>query len=125
MKLWKLSTPAFGIAFARLCSAQLPPKTSYKVVKLNKRVREEAKNYDETRNKILNEYGAKKEDGTLDASPEGTVQLDMERQEAWKKEFLDLEALDVEMPTISLAELGDKIELSANELLALEDVITE
>lgn len=127
MKISILASDQFNLAFNKLISASLAPKTAFKLKKLALTIAQEVKVYEEIRTGLLQEYGKRDESGNIIQDEKGMVYLDMDKKEEFEpklKEFNELETT-AEITKISLEELGDKVELSASDLLALEAVICE
>lgn len=127
MRLSQLASPEFKAAVDKLMAAQLPIKTTFKLKKLVLALEPEVKIFHETRESIVKAYGEKNEDGSLKADSKGMVQLDILRVEEWKPKLSELMMLEstVELTKFSLSDFGDQLQLSANELFALGDLIQE
>jgi hypothetical protein len=127
MKLSQLSSETFRSAVTKLSTASLPPKTAFQIKKLIQSLESDLKIFEETRNAIVNEYCLKDENGQPVPAGEGMVTLDMTRVAEWQPKIDELMSLEttVELPKFSIEALGDKVELSATDLFALGDLITE
>jgi hypothetical protein len=127
MKLSQLSSDAFKSAVNKLSTASLPPKTAFQLKKLIQSLESDLKIFEETRNAIVTEYCLKDEKGQPVSAGEGKVTLDMTRAAEWQPKLEELMSLEttVDLPKFSIEALGDKVELSATDLFALGDLITE
>jgi len=127
MKLSHLSSDAFKSAVGKLSNASLPPKTAFQVKKLIQALESDLKIFEETRNSIVNEFCLKDENGQPVSAGEGMVSLDMTKQAEWQPKLNELMTLEstVALPKFSIDALGDKVELSAADLFALGDLISE
>ena len=127
MRLSQLASPEFKNAVQKLMQAQLPVKTTFRLKKLVVALESELKIFEETRESIVKEYGEKTESGELKFNEQGLVQLDLSRAAEWQPKLSELMMLEssLELPKFSLSDLGDQLQLSANELFALGDVIQE
>lgn len=122
MKLSNLVNPAFKSALTKLNQQQLPLKTAFKLKGIINSVDVELKKYDEIRQAALTQYGKKNEDGSLTADENGNVSL--EDAESFVKQLNELLSLDIELPKVTLAELGENVTMSSEELFLL-DFISE
>jgi hypothetical protein len=124
MKLSNLIDPRFKSALTKLNQQQLPLKVAYKLKGTISRIDEEQKKYEEIRLSALTKYGKKAEDGTLVSDENGNVALEGEDASSFVKDLNDLLTLDIELPSFSVNELGDKVTMSSEELFLL-DFISE
>lgn len=124
MKLSNLIDPRFKQAVTKLNQQQLSLRVAFKLKGIINKVDEELKKYEEVRSGALAKYGKKNEDGTLVSDANGNVALEGEEAEGFVKEINELLALDIELPKLSLSELGDNLTMSSEELFLL-DFISE
>ena len=125
MKLARLIDDRFHTALAKLSDELLPLRTTFKLKGIAKVVREEFTKYEEVRKSALQKYGVKNEDGSLKTDDKNNVQFDEDGIKAFITEINELAALEVEVPTLKVSELGDKVRMTVDDLLQLEDVIVE
>ncbi len=127
MRLSQLASPEFKSAVQKLMGAPLPIKTTFRLKKLVSSLESELKIFEETRESIVKEYGEKTESGELKFNEQGLVQLDLSRAPEWQPKLSELMMLEssLELPKFSLSDFGDSLQLSANELFALGDLIQE
>lgn len=123
MKLSRLIDPKFKASLTLLNSQKLPLKAAFKLKTIIKKIDEEYAKYDEVRLAALNQYGKKKDDGTLDLDQDGNVPLEGDNAQAFVKELADLVNLEVEIPSLSVSELGDSITISSDELMLLDFLV--
>jgi len=124
MKLARVTNPFFQSALSKLISQPLPLKVAFKLKGISAKVKEEFGKYEECRQAALQKYGNKGEDGKLDLK-DNNAQFTPENLEAFAKELNELGLTDVEVPSLKMSELGDKVELSADELTLLEDLVVD
>jgi hypothetical protein len=124
MKLSNLIDPRFKSALTKLNQQQLPLRVAFKLKGTIGRIDEEQKKYEDVRLAALNKYGKKNEDGTLSSDSNGNVALEGADAELFVKDLNDLLSLDIELPSFSVNELGDKVTMSSEELFLL-DFISE
>ncbi|CAM6003912.1 unnamed protein product [Sphagnum balticum] len=125
MKLSKLVDPQFQAVLRKLAAQEIPLRTAFKLKGIIKTGNDELAKYDEVRGDALKRFGDKKEDGSLDIGANGTVQLSSDNKEQFVAELNALLASDINLGNVKLSELGDKVSLTTEELLNLEDLIVE
>lgn len=125
MKLGRIVDERFHTALAKLSTEPLPLKTAFKIKGISKSVRDEYAKYEECRQAALKNHGLKKEDGELDLDEKNNVKFDQDGMMAFAKDMSDLTSLDLDIPTVKLSELGDKLALTALELELLDGILVE
>jgi hypothetical protein len=107
-------------ALRNLMDQKLPVSQSFQVRKFVKEVENKSKVYEEQRMALINEYGEKKEDGTLNTLENGHVNIsDME---AFNKELVELLNIEEEYAIEKLT-LSDDIVISTKDLVLLENIL--
>lgn len=126
MKLARLIDPEFQKALVALTKQQLPLKAAYKLRNVVKKVEQEFSTYEELRKGALDKYGKKKEDGSLETNEANNVIFSSkEEMISFIKELGDLTNEEVEIPTISVDELGEGVKISAEEITNLEGLLVD
>lgn len=125
MKLSKLVDPQFKTVLTKLASLDIPLRTAFKLRGIIKTNNDELAKFEEVRSEALKRFGDKKEDGTLNADDKGNIHLSEENMKQFVAELNALLVLDVSIGTIKVDELGDKTALTAQELIILDDLITD
>jgi len=125
MKLAKLIDQGFQSSMRVLLKQPLPLKTAYKLRGVVKKIEEELGKYDEIRREVLNKYGKKKEDGTLELTETNQVQFEQDSMQAFLQDINELSSLDVDLPTVTVTELGDDLILSADDLINLDGLLVD
>lgn len=127
----QLRDDAFGRGIAKMSnySGYKSPAAAVNVAKVYKRLIEENKIYDETRQKLIDQYAKKTEDGKLEPHDgrEGTfvIKDDAESVAGWTKGLEELNAVsfEIDRPRIKLDDLTgvglSPVEISACEPLLL------
>lgn len=107
-------------ALSRLVNQPMKAQYSFPLSRLAKQIEPELKTYDETRMKLLGEYGTLSDDGK-----QYTFEGDDKAKEfsAELQAVLDSE-MEIEFKTISLEKL-DRVEVSASDLTVLDWLVTE
>lgn len=125
MKLARLIDERLHAALTKLSSEPLPLRTAFKLKGITKVAREEFAKYEEVRKEALQRHGQKNEDGSLKVNEHNNVMFDEGGIKAFAAELNELTLLDVEIGSIKIDELGDKIVLTAEDLEHLEGIIVE
>jgi hypothetical protein len=100
-------------AIAKFQKVDLPALISYRFLKLSKKILEEIKNFNDSRNKLIEKYGEKKEDGSVEIK-------DLSKVEDFKKEIEPIlkEKIELEWTTLDISDLGD-IKLTVEDIDSL------
>ena len=122
VKLGVLAQNDFQGALKKLMQSELPIRTAFKLKGLLNRVNEELKKHAELQQAIVDKYADRGEDGNVIVSPEGAVKFSGENLTKAEPELQELFNLEVELDTISAAEL-EKVSLSVRDLLLLDGVV--
>jgi hypothetical protein len=125
MKLGKLVDPNYQAILRKLAAQEIPLKTAFKLRGILKVGNDEFAKYEEVRGEALRRLGDKKEDGSLDADANGTVKLSDDNMKIFIDELNALLALDINAGSIKISDLGDKVLLTTQELMILDDLIIE
>jgi hypothetical protein len=125
MKLGKLVNPQFKAALNKLAAQDLPLRTAFKLKGVIKTTNDELQKYDNVRTEALHRFGDKDEKGNLINLENGSVKLSDDNMKQFVSELNELLSSEVNMIAIKVGELGEKVNLSASELFALEDVLTD
>jgi hypothetical protein len=127
MKLSHLATPEFKQAVQKLMSMQLPIKTTFKLKKSIAALESELKIFEETREDLVKNYGQRDESGNLKFNENSMIQLDLSRAAEWQPKFTELMSLETstEFPKFKIEDFGESLQLSANDLFALGELIEE
>lgn len=125
VKLGQLINPAFQEALGNLAQEKLPATTSYKLKKSLKSLGEEIKTYNDVRTDLLNKFGDKQEDGSLSVDENNNVKFSGDNLKLFSDALTELLNTEVEFAQLKLLELGDKVNISANNLSMLDGVVVE
>lgn len=109
---------------SKLNNAELPVKVSYKLSKNIKNIEKELSVYEEEKQKLINKYGEKDEDGKNKINENGTINiLD---PEAWNKDYKELLEIenDIKVEKISIDDLAKTdFKITAAELALIDYLI--
>ncbi len=125
MKLVRLTDARLHTALQRLGAASVPLRVAFKLKGIQSRVEEELKKFEQCRQEALIKFGKKDGEGRLLTKPDGAVEFDPEQMQLFVSELNELGETEVSVPTLNVIELGDKVELSANDLFVLEGILVE
>ena len=117
----------FPTFFAKVKSNKLPFKTSYRLTMLAQEAEKHINYYQEQFRDLINEYGAKDDNGNLIPTEDGQgIRLIEETiNEAYTK-IAELRNLDVELPDYTFcADDFDNVELSPEEMIAIMPFIKD
>ena len=124
MKLFNIANPAFNEAFGKLMGAKLSGKVAFKATKIAAKIQENGELYNKTRIATCEKFSDKDAEGKALMNENNTFKIPEEAMPAFNQEIADLMNIDFECPTFSIDEL-EPAELTANDLMALNELITE
>ena len=125
MKVHVLATNGFQSALNKLIAAELPLKTAFKLKKFSTAIQEDLKLFEELRSKVFQEFGTKDDSGEVIVN-DGMITLDPSLADQWQPKLVELQELEAEAKLeLTLDDLGDKVELSAADLMTLDGVLKE
>lgn len=127
VKLAQLINPDFQQALGLLAQKEIPLRTSFKLKGVIKRLGDEVKTYNEVRTDLLNKFGEKEEDGTtLKVNKEtNNVEFTGDNLKLFGSAMNELLQMEVDIGSVKLEELGDKMSLSTNHASLLDGVLVE
>lgn len=125
MKLARLIDIKFQSALVKLSKQDVPLSVAFKLKGINKVVNEELNKYEEVRKEALHKHGKKKEDGSLDLDDNNNVKFEGNSLITFASEINELVSVEVNMASIKIADLGNNITMSMEDLLALEGLIED
>lgn len=116
-KLHTLINPTFNAALNDLVSKELPAVVSFQLSKILREVREQNKEFQTTRMKLLQKYCQKDSKGNLKTNKEKTEYV-LKDKEGFDKEYNELINLDIQHDQINLDSL-ESISVKPETLQAL------
>jgi hypothetical protein len=125
MKLSKLVDPTFQTALKKLSTQDIPFRSAFKLKGMIKQVNEALADYENVRVDALKRFGEKDDKGELVVAEGGSVKLSEENAQGFVKELQDLLNDNIDIGSLKVADLGDKLSMSAAELMALEDILLD
>lgn len=125
MKLARLTDSRFHVAIQKLSQQQMPLRVAFKLRGIQMKLDQELAKYEEIRQAALHKFGKRDAEGELVTKPDGSVDFEPEQLKAFAAELNDLGHTEIEVGTVQIDELGDKVQLSVNELSLLDGIIVE
>lgn len=125
MKLMLVVNQDFRKALTILAKQDIPLKTGFKLKGILKRVDEEYMKYEECRKDALSRFGEKDQAGNVVQDDQGNVKLSKEGMDNFIKELQDLLQSDIDLPRLTVADLGEKLTMTTEQLLLLDDLVVE
>jgi hypothetical protein len=125
MKLARLSDARMHAVLRKLSAAPLPLRIAFKLKGVQSRVDEELGKYEEVRKSALEKFGKKGEDGKVIIKPDGNVELEQDQLKEFVAQMNELGQTDVDIPSLKMDELGDRVQLSVDELNLLDGILVE
>lgn len=125
MKLAHMNDPRFRIALAKLAAQPIPLRSAFKLKNISAKAEAAASKFEEVRREGLHRYGSKDEDGELLLNEDSTVKFTQENLGAFARELNELGSTEVDVGVLSIAELGDKVSISADDVAILNGLLVE
>ena len=98
--------------------------TTFKIARLMRELDKETTLFEESRQKLAEKYGARKEDGSLDVMEDGTIKLQEDKIQECNEEIMNLLATEIEINADKIAvEAFDDIEISPSQAIAIDALI--
>lgn len=125
MKLARLTDSRLHAALRKLSAQPMPLRVAFKFKGIQAKIDEELKKFEACRQEALEKFGKKDEAGKLVTKVDNTVDFEPGQLQAFAVELNDLGQTDIEVASVSLAELGDKVELTTDEVALLDGILVE
>ena len=125
MKLGKLTDTRLHAALRKLGAQPVPLRVAFKLKGVTAKIDEELKKFEECRQSALEKFGNKDAEGKLALNADNTVSFAEGKLQEFVAELNDLGQTDVELPTVTLAEVGDKAELTVEEVMLLDGILVQ
>lgn len=110
-----------------LTNKQLPVKVSYAIAKNVAKIEAELKTYNSEREKLLEKYSKKDEEGKS-ITENGNVTIQEDKVQEWDKDIADLLAIEneIDIHKFSINEFNNRdYDISPAELMTIDYMITE
>lgn len=112
--------------FNQVAQTKISAKLAYKIMKFCKGAMSEEEFYNNNRNKIINEYAVRDENGQISVSDNGMIRIVEDKIPDAETALKKLNEIEVEMPNIkfTLTEL-EELKLSVSDMFLLNAFIEE
>ena len=124
MKLRQIVDEKFKKTVGKLLDQDMPLKSTLVLKGVVELLNTTIENYETERQALLNQYGQKDADGKLAVGENRHVLFDTDNLLAYSKAYNELCEKEVDVPTLTAKELGDKVALSHSDLLNLGGLVT-
>lgn len=125
MKLARLTDARLHTVLRKLSAAPLPLRVAFKLKGISAKVDEEVKKFEAVRMEALEKAGKKDEAGKVVVKPDGNVDMDPDKLQEFVAQLNELGQTEVELPSLKVEDLGDKVQLSVDELNLLDGILAE
>jgi hypothetical protein len=125
MKLARLTDARLHAVLRKLSAQPLPLRVAFKLKGITARVDTELKKFEECRQAALEKFGKKDAEGKIVTKSDGTVDFEPEMLQAFAAELNDAGQEEIDIGSLKLDDLGEKVELSVEELTLLDGVVVE
>jgi len=123
MKLARITDKRFRDVLKKLSEQKLPLKAAFKLKGIAKKVNDEFTKYDELRLESVKKFAEKDDAGNLILDDKGNAKFSNDGMLDFVKQLDELLSIDIEILPLSIDELGSELNITADELMILEDVI--
>lgn len=123
MKLGQIAGKEFQDTLEDLMKQKMPIKVAYKLKGEIDKIKQELVKYASLHHDLLIKYGRKDKDGKLEMDKLKNVKFNEEQLALFVAELKELNSIEIEVKSISVDDLGDKIDLSIDDLIMLDGLI--
>ncbi len=125
MKLKEALDQRFQVTMRELTGQKLPIKTAFILAKATEKLEAEINLFNKIKMESINKYAEKDSDGKIVAGEDGNVKLSTEDTIAIEAQLTEMVEAEIEIPTVTISDLGDKLTMSVSDVLNLKGLITE
>lgn len=125
MKISTIMHPQFQKVLSDLTQQPVPMSAAFKLKGIVGQIENEMRSYDETRKTAIQRLADKNTDGSVVTLENGSAKFSDENLKIFVQELNDLLASEIEIGSITLASLGDRVIISASDLAILDSLIKE
>lgn len=125
MKLSMVVSPRLNEALNKLVKAEIPVAAAYKLKTIVVKVAEEQKKFEDMRTELINKHAPKNKKGEIVKNEDGGYSVAEKNKEQFFKEIQELLDVEIDLPKIKVSSLGDKLEISVQDLAVLEGLLEE
>jgi len=123
IKIAQIIQSEFAPALAKVSSVEVPLKVAFRIKGMVIQVKQEVAKYEELRTELIKKHAPRNEAGEFQPDESGQIRPSAENMNEFLREMQELLNLEVEINTVEVAELGEKLKLTGNEVAALEGVL--
>lgn len=125
MKLVMVVSPKFSESLNKLVKAEIPIAAAYRLKTVVVKASEEQKKFEDMRKELIDKHAPKNKKGEIIKDENGSYSVSDKNKEEFFKEIQELLEVEVEFPKIKISDLGDKLQMSVQDLAALEGLLEE
>jgi hypothetical protein len=122
MKLARLLDDRLHNSLKYLRTQKVPIKTAFLIKGIQKRIEEELIKYEEIRKELILRYAEKDEEGNLILVDDNAT-LEGDNRDNFLEELNDLIDVEIDVGSFAIEDLGDKIDLSVEDVEGLEGIL--
>lgn len=125
MKIARIVNPQFNSAFTTLLNQPVPMVTGIKLREIHNAIRAKQRAYDESREALLKDLCEKDADGNpvFEDDKKTAYKLSDEGKAKFSEELAKVFDEDFETASVEAKDLGDKVSLTPQNLILLEDIV--
>lgn len=125
MKLGQIADSKFQGALNRLISQEMPIKTAFKLKGVVIAANDALRKYRELKNELIIKHGKLKSNGKPDLDKNGNPQFTEDGLKKFLQSMKELERIEVALEAVSVSDLFEGHEISIDDLIVLDGLITE
>lgn len=125
MKLSVIVSPRFSETLGKLAQAEIPVATAYRLKAVIALVAEEQKKFEDMRKSLIDKHAAKNKKGEIIKNEDGGYSVADKNKDEFFKEIQELLDVEVEVPKVKVSALGEKLQLSVQDLALLDGLLEE
>lgn len=122
MKLARLLDDRLHNSLKYLRTQKVPIKTVFLIKGIQKRIEEELIKYEEVRRELILRYAEKDEEGNLILVDDNAT-LEGDNRDNFLEELNNLIDVEIDVGSFTVEDLGDKIDLSVEDVEGLEGIL--
>lgn len=110
-----------------LATKEMKASLAFKFSRIIKSLENEIQNFEEQRQKLIDQYGEKDENGEVISQEDGSIKIQKDREEEMIKEYQDLmnTELDLTFTKVTIDELDTIDGITPEKLIKLDSIIEE
>jgi hypothetical protein len=125
MKLAVIANPKVREILLELIDSDIPIQASWKIKKMVYKFDEHHTMYKQSELDLIKKYAVLDTDGEMLVGEKGEISVDPANMEKWTAEMTELVNVDIDMPTVSIKDFGNKIDLKPKKLIILDGLVVD